>query len=84
MAYEFDGAARIDYRPEGVRCELTFPLTSAGSNLLQEAETSAERLRSDYREPNSASSRAPSWLASYGLTRTGSPRNGSGNSVDFS
>ena len=47
MAYEFDGAARIDYRPEGVRCELTFPLTSAGSNLLQEAETSAERLRSD-------------------------------------
>ncbi len=47
MVYELDGTARIDYRPEGVRCELVFPLASSGENLLQEAESSAERLRSD-------------------------------------
>jgi PAS domain S-box-containing protein len=48
MAYELDGEAHIDYRPEGLRCELTFPLTAPGQDLLQEAESSAERLRADF------------------------------------
>ena len=47
MAYELDGAAQVDYRPDGVRCELSFPLAAAGDSLLQEAENSAEQLRSD-------------------------------------
>ena len=47
MAYELDGDARLDYRPEGLRCELVFPLSLQGETLLQEAEDSAGRLRSD-------------------------------------
>jgi PAS domain S-box-containing protein len=47
MAYELDGEARFDYRPEGLCCELIFPLSLPGESLLQEAEASAEQLRSD-------------------------------------
>jgi two-component sensor histidine kinase len=47
MAYELDGEARLDYRPEGLRCVLSFPLGRPSESLLQEAESSAERLRSD-------------------------------------
>ena len=47
MAYELDGEARLDYRREGLCCELIFPLNFGGENLLREAEDSAERLRSD-------------------------------------
>ena len=47
MAYELDGDARLDFRPEGLCCELVFPLTTGGEDLLQEAENSAGRLRSD-------------------------------------
>ena len=47
MAYELDGEALLDYLPEGLRCELVFPLGLPSENLLQEAENSAGRLRSD-------------------------------------
>ena len=47
MAYELDGEARLDYRPEGLRCVLSFPLGRPSESLLQEAESSAGRLRSD-------------------------------------
>jgi two-component sensor histidine kinase len=47
MAYELDGDARLDFRPDGLQCVLVFPLSLGGENLLQEAENSAERLRSD-------------------------------------
>jgi PAS domain S-box-containing protein len=47
IAHELDGGATLDYRPEGLVCELHFPLRGAGIDLLREAETSAEQLRSD-------------------------------------
>jgi hypothetical protein len=47
MAYELDGEVRLDYRPEGLCCELIFPLSFAAEDLLREAEDSAERLRAD-------------------------------------
>ena len=47
MAYELDGEARLEFAPEGLCCEMVFPLSRPGENLLQEAEHSAERLRSD-------------------------------------
>jgi PAS domain S-box-containing protein len=47
MAYELDGEAHLDFAPQGLCCELVFPLGLPGENLLEEAEHSAERLRSD-------------------------------------
>jgi two-component sensor histidine kinase len=47
MAYELDGEASIEYRPEGVRCQLSFPLAAGDHTLLQEAESSAGLLRLD-------------------------------------
>jgi two-component sensor histidine kinase len=47
MAYELDGEAHLDYRPDGLCCTLLFPLGGAGEDQLQEAESSAGRLRSD-------------------------------------
>ncbi len=48
IAHELDGSANFDYRPEGLVCELTFPLEAAMDDLLREAESSAEQLRSDF------------------------------------
>ncbi len=47
MAYELDGEANIEYRPEGLRCEMSFPLAAGDHTLLQEAESSAGLLRLD-------------------------------------
>lgn len=48
VTHELDGSARLDYRPDGFVCELSFPLAASGDHLLREAESSAERLRSDF------------------------------------
>lgn len=48
IAHELDGSATFDYRPEGLVCQLAFPLEAAGDDLLREAESSAEQLRSDF------------------------------------
>ena len=47
IAHELDGRATLDYRPEGLHCELQFPLRGSAADLLSEAESSAEQLRSD-------------------------------------
>jgi two-component sensor histidine kinase len=47
IAHELDGRASLDYRPEGLVCELQFPLRGSTGDLLREAESSAEQLRSD-------------------------------------
>jgi two-component sensor histidine kinase len=47
IAHELDGRASLDYRPDGLVCELDFPLRGSTADLLREAESSAEQLRSD-------------------------------------
>jgi two-component sensor histidine kinase len=47
IAHELDGRATLHYRPEGLVCELQFPLRGSTADLLREAESSAEQLRSD-------------------------------------
>lgn len=47
IAYELNGRAHLDFRPEGLHCELTFPLAATVGDLLEEAENSARQLRSD-------------------------------------
>jgi PAS domain S-box-containing protein len=47
IAHELDGSAILDYRPEGLVCELQFPLRGSATDLLREAESSAEQLKSD-------------------------------------
>ncbi|HEX6111685.1 MAG TPA: PAS domain-containing protein [Geminicoccaceae bacterium] len=47
IAHELDGRASLEYRPEGLICELRFPLRGSAADLLREAESSAEQLRSD-------------------------------------
>jgi len=51
IAHELDGHAILDYRPEGLVCELQFPLRGSARDLLREAENSAEQLRSDLESP---------------------------------
>jgi two-component sensor histidine kinase len=47
IAHELDGRAAIEYRPEGLVCELRFPLRGAAADPPHQAESSAEELRSD-------------------------------------
>jgi PAS domain S-box-containing protein len=47
IAHELDGRATLHYRPEGVVCELQFPLRGSARDLLSEAESSAEQVRAD-------------------------------------
>jgi two-component sensor histidine kinase len=47
IAHELDGRAILQYRPGGLVCELQFPLRGSATDLLREAESSAEQLRSD-------------------------------------
>jgi PAS domain S-box-containing protein len=47
IAHELDGRATLDYRPAGLVCELQFPLRGLATDLLREAESSAEQLKSD-------------------------------------
>jgi two-component sensor histidine kinase len=47
IAHELDGRATLQYRPGGLVCELQFPLRGSATDLLSEAENSAEQLRSD-------------------------------------
>jgi PAS domain S-box-containing protein len=47
IAHELEGSAVLEYRPEGLVCELQFPLRGSARDLLREAENSAEQLRSD-------------------------------------
>jgi len=47
IAHELDGRATLRYRPEGLVCELQFPLSGSTADLLREAESSAEQFRSD-------------------------------------
>jgi PAS domain S-box-containing protein len=48
IAHELDGHTRLEYSPDGLVCELHFPLRGAAADLLREAETSADQLRSDF------------------------------------
>jgi PAS domain S-box-containing protein len=45
IAHELDGHTSLEYGPEGLACEMHFPLRVP--DLLREAETAAEQLRSD-------------------------------------
>ena len=47
IAHELDGRATLHYRPEGLVCELQFPLRGSARDLLSEAENSAEQVRAD-------------------------------------
>jgi two-component sensor histidine kinase len=47
IAHELDGHASLDYRPEGLLCELQLPLRGSAADLLCEAESSAEQLRTE-------------------------------------
>jgi PAS domain S-box-containing protein len=47
IAHELDGHARLEYIRQGLVCELHFPMRGA-ADLLREAETSVEQLRSDF------------------------------------
>jgi PAS domain S-box-containing protein len=47
IAHELDGRATLEYQPQGLACELRFPLQGSVTDLLREAEASAGRLRSD-------------------------------------
>jgi hypothetical protein len=51
IAHELDGQATLEYLPEGLVCALHFPLRGSAADLLREAETSAEQLRSDLEGP---------------------------------
>jgi PAS domain S-box-containing protein len=48
IAHELDGHTSLEYRPEGLVCELHFPLRGAAADPLRQAETAAEQLRSDF------------------------------------
>jgi two-component sensor histidine kinase len=41
IAYELDGEARLDFRPEGLACTIDFPLRRNSTELLEEAARSA-------------------------------------------
>jgi PAS domain S-box-containing protein len=47
ISHELDGSAAFHYHPEGLVCDLRFPLDGQVADLLREAEVSAGRLRSD-------------------------------------
>jgi len=47
IGHELDGQATFEYHPQGMACELRFPLQGSSTDLLREAEASAGRLRSD-------------------------------------
>jgi PAS domain S-box-containing protein len=48
VSHELDGDATFQFHPEGLVCELRFPLRESVAELLQEAESSAEQLRSNF------------------------------------
>jgi PAS domain S-box-containing protein len=47
IAHELDGHTSLEYGPDGLVCELQFPLRGAAVDLLREAETVPEQPRSD-------------------------------------
>jgi PAS domain S-box-containing protein len=48
ISHELDGDATFEYHPDGLVCELRFPLGGSVVELLQEAESSAEQLRTEF------------------------------------
>jgi PAS domain S-box-containing protein len=48
VAHELDGHTRLEYGPDGLVCELHFPLRGAAADLLRAAETAPDQRRSDF------------------------------------
>jgi PAS domain S-box-containing protein len=47
IGHELDGQATFRYHPQGLACELCFPLHGSATDLLRDAEAAAGQLRSD-------------------------------------
>lgn len=45
IAHELDGHTKLEYGPQGLECDLHFPLRGAAADLLREAETPADQPR---------------------------------------